>query len=127
MRLDLGFAHAADMGIEVEWVDLGLKRMGDYDDRTRVIRLNPRQVRRQAAHTLAHELGHAVRGDRTSTAAGERLADEYGAAMLITVAEYAAAERHVGHHPNALALDLGVTPDLIRAWRRWYRKRWPSA
>ncbi len=42
--------------------------------------------------------------------------------MLITPGEYRVAEMFVGEHLGALAIELGVTPKLIEAWRRWYRR-----
>lgn len=122
-RLDHLFRHCADLGIDVEWDDLGTYRRGDYRFEGDVIRLNLRLTRAQATATLAHECGHQAFGDKCSTPAAERRAWEYGAAMLITPDEYRAAEWLVGPHLAALAIELGVTPKLIEAWRRWYRRR----
>ncbi|WP_183092935.1 ImmA/IrrE family metallo-endopeptidase [Nocardioides stalactiti] len=122
-RLDLVFQHCADLGIEVEWADLGDRRRGEYhwiDDR---IVLSLRLTRAQATATLAHELGHQKFGDRCSSRRAERRAWEYGAAFLITPAQYATAEDLAGHHLSALAVELGVTPKLIEAWRRWWETR----
>lgn len=118
--MDLCFAHCADLGIEVQWADLGEYLRGEYDWRDDSIVLNCRLTRRQAAATLAHELGHQRFGDTCSTPANERRAWQYGAALLITPDQYAAAESVVGHHVAALAIELGVTPRLIRAWREWW-------
>lgn len=115
--------HCADLGIEVEYDDLGSKRRGEYRWHKDGIALNPRLDRRQAASTLSHELGHQKFGDRCSSPAAERRAWMYGAAMLITPEEYRAAEGLVGHHKSALAIELGVTPKLIEAWRRWWETR----
>lgn len=122
-HLDVLFQHCADLNIEVDWADLGDKRHGEYhwqDDR---IVLSPRLTAAQATACLAHELGHQKFGDRCSDPAAERRAWEYGAAFLIRPEEYRAAERLVGHHVSALAIELGVTPKLIEAWRRWWEKR----
>lgn len=126
-RLDELFKHCADLGIDVDWCDLGDRRRGDYFHDGGVIRLNLRLTRAQATATLAHELGHHRFGDRCSTPANEQRAWEYGAALLITPREYAAAEREVGHHRAALAIELGVTPRLIGAWRDWWEKRGRAA
>lgn len=117
------FAHAADLGLEVEWVDLGDMRRGQYHDDLALVILNRRLTRAQATSTLAHEVGHAVFGDRCSTPASERRADEYGASLIITREDYARAERLVGCHLGALAVELGVTPRLVGAWRRWQATR----
>jgi hypothetical protein len=123
-RLGLLFAHCGDLGIEVEWAHMG-RRRGEYLDDRRVIRLNPGLTTSQLTATLAHEVGHAIFGDRCSTPANERRAWELGASLIITPAQYAAAEEMVGCHTGALATELEVTPVLIEAWRRWYRKRRP--
>lgn len=115
--------HCADLGIEVTYDDLGSKRRGEYRWREDGIALNPRLDRRQTTSTLSHELGHQKFGDRCSTGPTERRAWEYGAALLITPGEYRAAELLVGHHLSALAIELGVTPKLIEAWRRWWETR----
>lgn len=115
--------HCADLGIDVEWDDLGSKRRGEYRWREDGVALNPRLDRRQATSTLGHELGHRRFGDRCSDPVAERRAWEYGAALLVTPDEYRAAEEAVGHHTSALALELGVTPKLIEAWRRWWLAR----
>ena len=122
-RLDHLFQHCADLGIEVEWAPLLPYRRGAYHRDGNLIVLNLRLTWAQATATLAHELGHHRFGDTCSTPANERRAWEYGAAMLITPGEYAAAEELVGHHTAALALELGVTPKLIEAWQRWWEKR----
>jgi hypothetical protein len=121
--LDHLFQHCADLGLEVEWSDLGEYRRGEYRRRGDRIILNLRLTQRQATATLAHELGHQRFGDTCTTPANERRAWEYGAALLITPQEYRCAEELVGHHLSALAIELSVTPKLIEAWRRWYRKR----
>jgi hypothetical protein len=120
-RLDALCQHAADLGLEVEWTcDLPGDCHGYYEDDARLVVLNYRCTIAQAVSALAHEIGHAVFGDRCSTDAVERRADEYGASLVLTAEDYAAAEREVGPHPGALARRLGVTRDLVLAWRRWW-------
>lgn len=119
-RFDHLLQHCADLGIDVEWADLGPIRRGEYRREADRIVLSWLLTRRQAIASLAHELGHERFGDTCSTPANERRAWEYGAAMLITPGEYRAAEELVGHHLTALALELDVTPRLIEAWRRWW-------
>lgn len=117
------FQHCADLGIVVDWDDLGSKRRGEYRlDADRIV-LNTRLSRRQVTSSLAHELGHREFGDSCSTPRIERRAWEYAAAFLVTPAEYRRAEEEVGHHVSALAIELEVTPKVIEAWRRWWETR----
>ncbi len=122
-RLDQLFQHCADLGIDVEWRDLGEWRRGEYRRDDRLIVLNPRLTGRQVVACLAHELGHARFGHGCSSPANERRAWEYAAALVLSPAEYAAAEARVGPDPAGLALELAVTPQLIWSWRRWWHKR----
>lgn len=122
MKLDLLYAHAADLGLDVEWTNLGPVRRGEYRHSKNLIRLHCGLTRAQATATLAHELGHATFGDRCSTVKSEQRAWEYGASLIITVKEYQHAERVVGHHPTAIATELAVTRKLIESWQDWYRR-----
>ena len=122
-RLELLYQHCADLGLDVEWEDLGAYRRGLYRHHRRLIVLSSRLTRAQATATLAHELGHARFGDTCSSAPAEARAWMYAAAVLITPRQYAAAEALVGHHPAALALHLEVTPKLVESWRRWWWTR----
>lgn len=128
-RLDELFQHCADLGIEVRWQDLGETRRGEYHHHDDTIVLSCRLTGRQVVACLAHELGHQRFGHGCSSPANERRAWEYAAALVLTPAEYAAAEERVGHDPSGLAIELAVTPQLIEAWRRWWHKRgrWASA
>ncbi len=121
-RFDVAAAHCADLGITIEWADLGPTLRGLCAVRSDVILLNRRLTLAQAAATLAHEIGHWTFGDLESTPARERRAWQYGAALLIDPSEYARAERLVGPRPAALALELGVTPRLIESWQAWWRR-----
>ena len=122
-RLDDLFRHCADLQVDVEWGDLGDDTRGEYDSEGDVIRLHHALTEREVVSVLAHEIGHRHFGDVESTAGNERRAWEYAAAMLLTPEEYEVAESIAGHHPCALALELGVTPELIVAWRRWWTRR----
>lgn len=122
-RFDVFSQHCADVGLTVTWRDLGPKRRGQCQCSADTIVLNPRMTLVQAASTGVHEFGHWAFGDRRSTPINERRAWEYGASLLIEPCEYAAAEGVVGCHPNALALELGVTVRLVEAWRRWWLRQ----
>lgn len=116
------FQHCADLGIDVVWQDLGAKRRGEYRRHDNTIVLSPRLTGPQVVACLAHELGHERFGHRCSSPANERRAWDYAAALVITPAEYAAAEERVGHDASGLAIELAVTPQLIEAWRRWWQR-----
>lgn len=102
---------------------MGEFRRGEYRRYRNLITLNARLTNAQAAATCGHELGHQRFGDTCSTRSTERRAWQYGAALLISPLEYEAAERQVGHHPAALAMELRVTPKLIHSWRDWWAVR----
>lgn len=68
---------------------------------------------------LAHELGHAHYGDEAhGDPRAEARADRYAAHLLIDEDSYRAAERLHDGHEGAIALELGITPDLLRVWKR---------
>ena len=92
-----------------------------------VIVLNAWLDEAQQRSTLAHELGHAwyghrPTGDEHGDARDERQADEYAARLLVDPLAYAAAERAVGTHPGALAVELGVTAGVVATWQRLARR-----
>lgn len=122
-RLDVILQHCADVGVHVEWIDLGPKRRGVCISRSGVIVLNTRLTAAQAASTAAHEFAHWCFGDRKSTPAVERRAWQYGASLLFEPEEYEAAERIVGTHPTALAVELEVTATVVEHWREWWRSK----
>jgi hypothetical protein len=122
-RLERLLTLCADQGIEVRWQDLGDTRRGEFRSRDNTIVISPRLTARQAVACLAHELGHAHYRHECSSPTNERRAWEFAAALVITPAEYAAAEARVGHDVAALAIELAVTPRLIEAWRRWWVAR----
>lgn len=111
--------HATAMGLRVMWRDLG-RRNGEFHSSGLIV-INPRKTALTQRTTLAHELGHAWHGhDWThdhDLERDERQADIYAAQLLISPAEYAAAERTVGPHAGALAKELGVTRRLVELWR----------
>lgn len=114
-RLDLMYRHCADLGLTVEFAELG-RRHGECYYGPRLIVLNRRLTVAQRTSVLAHEVGHCLGAD------SERRADEVGASLAITPDEYADAEQLVGHHAGAIARELDVTHRLVLAWRRWYSK-----
>ncbi|WEK60418.1 MAG: ImmA/IrrE family metallo-endopeptidase [Candidatus Microbacterium colombiense] len=100
---------------------------GGYDHTSSTIRLAPGMSVRTTTSVLAHELGHAVLGhtvsrDPKTRARQERCADEWAARALITPASYAAAEAARGTHRASLAFELGVTVELVDAYRRMLQR-----
>lgn len=121
MKFDLLLQHCADLGVNVEYADLGTTRFGEYHDARSLIILNWRNRADQMLSTLGHELTHAIWRENGVTARCSR-ADEGSAALIISPDEYAEAEAEVGSHAGALAEYLGVTRRIILAWRRWYAR-----
>lgn len=113
-------ARAAAQGVRVAWRDLG-RRAGEYHS-SGLILLNPSRSATTQRVTLAHELGHVHYGhawteDPITREHHERLADRFGARLLISREAYVAAEWLVGPHVGALARELGVTTTVVEAWR----------
>lgn len=112
---------AAELGVDV--VERRGGKIGGYHAGTRTIRLNPGMSVRVARSVLAHELAHHIFGDEPSPygpvrAKQERRAHEWAARRLITSEAYADAERARGGHTPSMAYDLGVTVEIVEAYRR---------
>lgn len=99
---------------------------GYYLHHRRLISLRNDLTDRQLRSTLAHELGHAVRGDvPTGTifdARAERAADQFAANLLITEEDYINLEMLHDGALDPIANELGVTVHLIEVWRRMYER-----
>ena len=111
------------MGVAVEYVELPPDRDGEYLHDRRLIRLQRRMASRLHISTLAHECAHAVFADVPSqfgpvNAKQERRANEWAALRLIDVDDYKRAEAIHHGHTEALAVELGVTVELIDAYQR---------
>ncbi|KAA0959517.1 ImmA/IrrE family metallo-endopeptidase [Microbacterium sp. ANT_H45B] len=96
---------------------------GGYEPTTATIRVAPGLTARATCSVLAHELAHAVLGhtptaDAELRARQERRADEWAARLLITAPAYAEAERLRGTHLASMAFELGVTVEIVAAYRR---------
>lgn len=103
------------------------RRPGGYEPHTATIRVTPGLSARATSSVIAHELGHAMLGhtptaDSSIRARQERRADEWAARLLIDADAYAEAERARGTHPASLAFELGVTVELVTAYRRLLRR-----
>lgn len=92
-----------------------------YVDAERVILVQPNLDPWNRRSCLAHELAHAFFRDEVSEPRIERRADQWAAQLLISPAEYKAAELLVGPSVGALAWELEVTPQVIETWRECYQ------
>lgn len=107
--------------VETPYLDDGLN--GQYLHHRRLILLHQGLDPWTRKSTLAHELGHAYYGDDIhGDPRMERRADQFAAQILITAAEYKAAESLYGGNPGAIAYELGVTPHLVRVWQDIYER-----
>jgi len=112
-----------DLGVSVRYAHLGEDRDGEYLHHRRLVRLQPGMPRRLHRSVLAHECAHAVFGDAPSlfgpaNAKMERRADEWAALRLIDIDDYKLAESIHAGHPDAIALELDVTADIVEAFQR---------
>lgn len=111
------------LGVRVEFDELPEELDGKYDHDARLIIIQHDLMFRRYVSTLAHETCHAVFGDVKSkfgpvNAKQERRADEWAALRLIPLDGYRREEARHDGHPEAMAIALGVTVDLIDAFRR---------
>lgn len=120
---ELLWSTVDDLGLTVEYADLDNDRDGEYDHDSQLIRLQRGMSPRLHRSVLAHEIAHAVFADVPSmfgpvNAKQERRADEWAALRLISVEEYRRSEALHHGHVEALAVELGVTVDLVEAFQR---------
>lgn len=124
--MDQLYKLARDLGVRVQERDPGWGRAGAYLHHQRLILLRPGLRGRQAQHTLAHEIGHAVRGDVTTgdpryDARAEVAADEFAARLLIDEADVRRAEAIYGDD-RQIAIDLDVPSTLLAVWRGMHQR-----
>nr|WP_240921360.1 ImmA/IrrE family metallo-endopeptidase [Microbacterium excoecariae] len=112
------------LGLTLEYADLAhLEHDGDFQPSTGRLRLQEGLPHRIERSVLAHELAHVIYGD-TPTPFGpvawkqERRADEWAALRLISKEDYKLAELVRDGHAPAMAHDLDVSLDLVRAYQR---------
>ena len=111
--------QAVDAGIRVCWIPPSDRRQAIYAEEIRTIWLRRDLTSAEARSLLAHELAHAHYGDSGAQPPHrEARAWRWAARLLIPAGTYAAAEALVGHDPGALADHLGVTREIISAYRR---------
>ncbi|TNM55888.1 ImmA/IrrE family metallo-endopeptidase [Brevibacterium sediminis] len=120
------FALAESQGITVQEAELRTFR-GFYVPAYRTVVLSSLLNEVQKRSTFAHELGHAYYGDSTAPSDQvaefqERRANEWAAELLIDPYEYERAETLYGPHPGGLAQALGVTRELVEAFRMTFAR-----
>ncbi len=112
--------YAGERGVKVEWVRMRRGFAGAASALTGTVYLDwgLESRPRHAISVLAHELGHVALGhDCAQNADGEEAANRWAARMLISPAEYAVAECLYGTNPSVLAVELGVTRSIVKAWQ----------
>lgn len=110
-------ALAEVSGISVLWKACAPWHGRYFRDRAEIW-IQPGLTERISRSILAHELGHAHRGDNGPAGdCAERAAWTYAARLLIGPSEYAEAEALYGPHACRLALELSVTTEVIHAWQ----------
>ena len=115
---------AEQMGVTLRRHTGGKK--GWYSNRYRMISTRRGLTIAEYRSTLAHEIGHAIRGDiPTGTIfdqRAERAADHFAANLLITEEAYIESEQRHDGRLDPMAHDLGVTVYLLKTWRRLHER-----
>lgn len=111
---------ADELGLTV--IERASSKLGGYHHGSRTIRLDPKLSRRAARSVLAHEIAHALFEDQPTPygpvrAKQERRANEWAALYLIRPEAFAEAEHLRGGHTASMAHDLGVTVEIVDAFR----------
>lgn len=114
--------HAALLGVQIHMAHLREGTLGLYDPSTDIVWIDINLTRGEQRSVLAHELGHAYYGHGYSDDRAEREADRYAANLLIDAESYAALERW-GLDEHAIADELDVTVDIVRAYREHHLQR----
>lgn len=109
-------------GYRIRWHRGGPKAAWVPHKRTITLRVGMDDV--TTLCSLAHELGHAHYGDPPGHhGAHELRADRFAARILVSPAEYAAAETIYGPHPSVLAHELCVTVKVLKTWQSLYERQ----
>lgn len=119
MTLNDLIARVEDAGITVSWTYLHSCNAGwDYDKATIWLDHSLASKPRHAVSTLAHEWAHAIRGDKGRQAPHiEARCDVIAAGILISPTEYKLAEALHEGNPHSIAVELGVTTRIVKAYQ----------
>lgn len=111
-------ARAESMGITIHW-DADSERQAYWVQAMDAIVLRDAMTQRRTKSLLAHELGHAHYGDWCSAPKAEKRAWRYAANLLIDPDAFDDAVHVYGPHMGAIARQLDVLVDVVRAhWER---------
>ncbi|RBQ00147.1 hypothetical protein CRD59_00805 [Bifidobacterium xylocopae] len=127
------FAQADRMGLNVQEAYLPAGCQGIYDDKSKMICLDPRMNQRQQLCALQHELIHAEHGDQGCSLSSlirkaERRTRRETACRLITPLEYRIAEAEYEGQSWKMACELGVTVQVLKDYQQFldeYEKTTP--
>lgn len=113
---------AQDHGYDIVWHKDGPKAAWIPGDHAISLRLGMSDV--ATLCSLAHELGHAhYRDPPGHHGLQEQRADRFAAKLLVSPAEYAAAEAIYGACPQLIAAELGVTLHVLKTWTSLYERQ----
>ncbi|WKS69800.1 ImmA/IrrE family metallo-endopeptidase [Corynebacterium accolens] len=119
--IDALIAEAEARGFNVRWHRGGPKAAWIPTRNIVTVRVGMDDVTTLCA--LAHELGHAHYGDPPGHhGAHELRADRFAARLLVSPAEYAAAEALYGPQLSLIAHELGVTVKVLKTWITLYER-----
>lgn len=94
---------------------------GVYDERTRIIVIDPRLNERQKRCTLAHELFHWMHGDECRQTRYGGKAETHvrreTAILLVNPFDYIRSERMYEGEPFPMAVELNVTVAVLEDYR----------
>jgi len=110
--------EAACLGVRVTWQELPAGYCGVYDwTRCRIV-LHDGLTPVQARCTLCHELEHVRHFDRVCGGKGEARARRRTALRLVSPVAYAAAEQVYDANTWLMAVELGVTVQVLEDYRQ---------
>ena len=118
--IDTLYARAGGMGLRVEEDCLPRGMNGYYCDALGLIVLHDKLNARQRLCTLQHELVHAEHGDVGCTPKTEsRTRRETALRLIPSAADYATVEYECDGDEYRMAVQLGVTEQVLEDYQLW--------